>query len=96
MKKNALSTLPLVLLIAVYLDLGLRFVLAILIGMSGGYWLDSKLVTLPLFLVVGLLLGALSGFLTMYRAIYMHRLINLYRQYREKLPDHLQSLVSQK
>jgi F0F1-type ATP synthase assembly protein I len=53
-----------------YFDLGLRFALAIVIGAGGGYWLDTKFQTLPLFLIIGLFLGATSGFLTIYRAVY--------------------------
>ena len=53
-----------------YLDLGLRFALAIALCAGGGYWLDTKLNTIPLFLIVGLLLGATSGFVTIYRAVY--------------------------
>lgn len=56
-----------------YLDLGLRFALAILVGVGGGYWLDTKLHTLPLFLIIGLLLGATSGFVTIYRAVYSNK-----------------------
>ena len=52
-----------------YLDLGFRFALSILLTAGGGYWLDIKLRTLPLFLVLGLLLGATSGFMTIYRAV---------------------------
>ncbi|RMF70565.1 MAG: AtpZ/AtpI family protein [Calditrichaeota bacterium] len=32
-----------------YLDLGFRFALAILICVGGGYWLDTKIHTTPLF-----------------------------------------------
>ena len=53
-----------------YMDLGLRFAISILIGIGGGYWLDTKFQTLPLFLIIGLLIGATSGFLTIYRAVY--------------------------
>lgn len=53
-----------------HLDLGLRFAVSILIGIGGGYWLDTKINTLPIFLIVGLLLGLTSGFLTLYRAVY--------------------------
>ncbi|MCH9007330.1 AtpZ/AtpI family protein [candidate division KSB1 bacterium] len=56
-----------------YMDLGLRFALAILLTAGGGYWLDSKLHTLPLFLILGLLIGATSGFMTIYRAVYPDR-----------------------
>ncbi|MFQ5825417.1 MAG: AtpZ/AtpI family protein [bacterium] len=63
LKRNSSSVAP-------YIDLGLRFALAILIGTGGGYWLDSKLSTTPLFLILGLFLGATSGFITIYRAVY--------------------------
>jgi len=52
------------------LDLGLRFALAIAFGTGGGYWLDSKFHTLPLFLIIGLFIGATSGFLTIYRTVF--------------------------
>jgi F0F1-type ATP synthase assembly protein I len=53
-----------------YLDLGLRFALAVALCAGGGYWLDTKLNTIPLFLIVGLILGATSGLVTIYRAVY--------------------------
>lgn len=53
-----------------YADLGLRFALAILISAGGGYWVDSKVGTLPLFTIVGVALGSASGLLTIYRAVY--------------------------
>lgn len=56
--------------VAQFMDLGLRFALAILLCAGGGYWLDSKLNTMPLFVIIGLFLGATSGFLTVYRAVY--------------------------
>lgn len=56
--------------VAPYLDLGFRFALSIAITTYAGYWLDSKLNTLPLFLIIGLILGATSGFFTIYRAVY--------------------------
>ncbi|MFQ5649535.1 MAG: AtpZ/AtpI family protein [bacterium] len=55
------------------MDLGLRFALAILLATGGGYWLDLKLNTMPLFLILGLFIGATSGFLTVYRAVYTGR-----------------------
>lgn len=58
--------------VASYFDLGLRFAIAVLIGVGGGYWLDLKLNTMPLFLILGLFLGSISGFLTIYRAVYPH------------------------
>lgn len=53
-----------------YLDLGIQFAVAIAIGVGLGYFLDGKLNTFPLFLVLGLLLGATSGFLNIYRAVF--------------------------
>ncbi len=53
-----------------YLDLGFQFAVAIVVGAGGGYWLDSRIGTMPLFLIVGVLLGGTSGFLSLYRAVY--------------------------
>ncbi|TDI91341.1 MAG: AtpZ/AtpI family protein [Caldithrix sp.] len=53
-----------------YFDLGFRFALAIILGTGGGYWLDLKFHTLPLFLIIGLSIGATSGFLTIYRTVF--------------------------
>lgn len=53
-----------------YIDLGLQFAAAIGIGVGLGYYADGKLNTFPLFLVLGLLLGATSGFLNIYRAVF--------------------------
>lgn len=53
-----------------YIDLGLRFALSLLIAVYAGYWVDSRLSTTPLFLVLGMLIGGLSGFLTIYRAAF--------------------------
>ncbi len=55
---------------AKYFDLGFRFAVSILIGLGGGYWLDSKIHTTPLFLIIGLFMGLTSGFLTLYRTVY--------------------------
>ncbi len=57
-----------------YFDLGLRFAMAIVLGTGGGYWLDSKFNTLPLFLIIGLFIGATSGFLTIYRTVFPQKM----------------------
>lgn len=56
-------------LISVYSDVGLRFALAIAIGGYGGYWLDAKLAISPIALLVGILLGATAGFISLYRTV---------------------------
>ncbi|NOY76591.1 MAG: AtpZ/AtpI family protein [Calditrichaeota bacterium] len=52
------------------MDLGLRLVISLLMGIFGGYWLDRKLHTLPLFLLIGFLFGAFSGFLSIYHTVF--------------------------
>lgn len=53
-----------------YVDLGLQFAAAVALGVGLGYFADKKLHTFPLFLILGLLLGATSGFLNIYRAVF--------------------------
>ncbi len=53
-----------------FIDLGFQFAIAIALGVGLGYLLDSKLNSTPVFMVLGLLLGAASGFLNMYRAVF--------------------------
>ncbi|MFQ5675068.1 MAG: AtpZ/AtpI family protein [bacterium] len=62
--------------VAPFFDLGLRFAVAIIICAGGGYWLDARLKTLPLFLILGLFLGMTSGFITIYRAVYSSKKTN--------------------
>ncbi len=59
--------------IAGHLDLGLRLAVSVLLGIAGGYWLDGKLGTSPLFLIVGLAFGMTAGFLSLYRTVYPSR-----------------------
>ncbi len=52
---------------ATYTDLGLRFAVAAALGGVGGYWLDGKLHTSPIFLILGVMLGGVAGFVNLYR-----------------------------
>ncbi|MDZ7373920.1 MAG: AtpZ/AtpI family protein [candidate division KSB1 bacterium] len=56
--------------VAPYLDLGFRLALMVFIGLYGGYKLDQKLGVLPLFTILGSLLGMGGGLYTVYRAVY--------------------------
>jgi F0F1-type ATP synthase assembly protein I len=56
-------------LIAVYSDIGLRFALAIIVGGYLGYWLDKKLSISPIALIVGIMFGAATGFINLYRTV---------------------------
>jgi F0F1-type ATP synthase assembly protein I len=42
--------------------LGLTFVTGIVLGLAGGWWLDSRLGTSPACLLLGLFLGITAGF----------------------------------
>ncbi|MCB9915460.1 MAG: AtpZ/AtpI family protein [Planctomycetes bacterium] len=52
-----------------YASLGFQFVAAM--GLFGwlGWWLDGKLATYPLMMIVGLFLGATGGFISLIKAI---------------------------
>jgi len=53
-----------------YLNLGFQLAVAVGLGIVVGYWLDKKLGTVPLFLLLGLSVGAVAGFLNIYRIVY--------------------------
>jgi ATP synthase protein I len=47
-------------------SIGLAVVLSILLGLFAGMWLDKRLKTEPLFLILGLLCGIAAGFRNIY------------------------------
>jgi len=53
-----------------YIDLGMRLAVSLTVGVLGGLWVDRKVHTTPLFLLLGFFLGAGSGFWSIYRTIY--------------------------
>lgn len=52
-----------------YLALGLKFAGGIVIFILGGLWLDRRLGTTPLFILVGMLVGGGLSFLSIYRQL---------------------------
>ena len=60
-------------LIGPYMDLGMQLAVAVLIGTLLGYWLDSKLASSPLFILIGLFVGATAGFINVYHTVYPPR-----------------------
>ena len=52
-----------------YAGLGLQFALSILLFLFVGQWLDGRLGTKPLFLYLGVFLGAGAAFYSMYRSL---------------------------
>jgi F0F1-type ATP synthase assembly protein I len=48
------------------MGLGLSFALAVLLFLGAGAWVDSKLGTAPLLLILGAFIGAGAGFYSLY------------------------------
>lgn len=55
--------------LALFSEIGITLLVTTLIGVLAGYWLDRQLATLPIFLVVGMLLGFGGGGYAVYRLI---------------------------
>lgn len=51
------------------LGLGWYIALSIILGTVGGLWLDRRLGTLPLFTLVGVLIGSVMAFYGVYRLV---------------------------
>ncbi len=54
---------------AQFMGLGLQFVLSLLLFLYLGKWVDTKLGTSPLFLILGVFAGASAAFYSMYRSL---------------------------
>lgn len=52
-----------------YAGLGLQFVIALLVFLYLGQWVDRKLGTDPVFLLIGVFVGAGAAFYSMYRKL---------------------------
>lgn len=52
-----------------YAGMGIDLVVSTIVGGFIGYLLDSKFKTGPVFLIVFVFLGAISGFMSIYRAV---------------------------
>ena len=55
--------------LVLFSEIGVSLLVTTLIGVFVGYWVDKTLGTLPLFLIVGFLLGAGAGALMIARLI---------------------------
>ena len=51
------------------LGLGWYVAIAIILGIVGGLWLDNRMGTLPLFTLLGVLLGTVAAFYGLYRMV---------------------------
>jgi F0F1-type ATP synthase assembly protein I len=52
-----------------YTGYGLQWALSTLLFLMGGWWLDGKVGTTPLFMILGAFVGAGAGFYSLYRHI---------------------------
>ena len=48
---------------------GLTLVVATVLGLAGGYYLDGRLGTSPWLTLIGLLLGIVAGFVNLFRSV---------------------------
>ena len=49
--------------------IGMTLVVATVVGLAGGYYLDRWLGTSPLLTIIGLLLGIAAGFVNLFRSV---------------------------
>ena len=48
---------------------GIELALTTVAGLLGGHWLDAKFSTEPVFTVIGLLVGVIAGFRSLYQTV---------------------------
>ena len=54
---------------ALFSEIGLSLLVTTLVGVGIGYWVDTQLGSLPIFVLVGFLIGAGSGTVLIYRLV---------------------------
>ena len=54
---------------ALFSEIGISLLVTTLAGVLAGYWVDTRLGTLPIFVIVGFLGGAGSGTVIIYRLL---------------------------
>jgi len=54
---------------ALFSEIGLVLLVTVLLGVLAGYWLDQRLGTIPIFVLVGLGIGLTAGALAVWRMI---------------------------
>lgn len=53
----------------IYGSAGFQLALSVVLGVMAGHWLDQKLATKPWFLVGGVVLGTVAGFVNLFRLV---------------------------
>ena len=54
---------------ALFSEIGISLLVTTLVGVLIGYWVDSQLGSVPIFVLVGFLIGAGSGTVLIYRLV---------------------------
>jgi F0F1-type ATP synthase assembly protein I len=54
---------------ALFSEIGISLLVTTLIGVLAGYWADQQFGTIPIFVIVGFLIGAGSGTVMIYRLV---------------------------
>jgi ATP synthase protein I len=54
---------------ALFSEIGISLLVSTLVGVLVGYWADGQLGTLPVFVIVGFLVGAGAGTVMIYRLV---------------------------
>jgi ATP synthase protein I len=54
---------------ALFSEIGISLLITTLVGVLAGYWVDTQLGSVPVFAILGFLLGAGSGTVLIYRLV---------------------------
>ena len=54
---------------ALFSEIGLSLLVTTLVGVGLGYWVDTQLGSVPVFVIIGFLIGAGSGAVLIYRLV---------------------------
>jgi ATP synthase protein I len=54
---------------ALFSEIGISLLVTTLVGVLAGYWIDQQLGTVPIFAIIGFLVGAGSGSVMIYRLV---------------------------
>ncbi len=70
--------------LARYAGIGIQFAVAVVVFLFAGQWLDRRLGTSPIFLMLGVFVGAGAAFYSMYRKLMADQMAEEARKKRGK------------
>jgi F0F1-type ATP synthase assembly protein I len=73
-KKSKMSLIPktnpnIIKELAPYMNLGMQILIPILLGALGGWWMDKKFETMPVFILIFTILGVVTGMYSFFKTI---------------------------